>query len=392
MTASAGSNTLTGLIPVIYEAMDVIPRELVGAIQAVQMDPSADMAGLNQTIRSPIVPVATMVDVSPGVTNTNGSGTTIGYADLVISNAKNSPILWSGEEQLLLKQEYSGIVRDQFAQAFRVLGNAIEASVVNAAALGGSQAVGTAGTTPFGTAGVLSDFANSVQVLDNNGAPSIDRSIILGTAAAANIRGKQSTLFKVNEAGNADLLRTGALGTVEGLNVRTSGQIKNGQGQNGIVVGTGASYVVNTAAAAGSTSVVLKTGTGTVLAGDVVSITSGGVTTQYVVQTGVSAPGTITISSPGLQTAASVGDAVSVVAASQKNVFLQKAGFLLATRLPAMPMGGDAASDLTVVTDPVTGLSFQIALYKQYRQITIDVAIAWGTKVLRSDYVGVLLG
>src|ERR1039457_5776650 len=130
MSASAGSNTLTGLIPVIYEAMDVIPRELVGAIQAVQMDPSEDQAGLGQTIRSPIVPVATAVDISPGVTDTNGSGHTIGYADLVINNAKNAPILWAGEEQFLLKTEYAGIIKNQFEQSFRLLGNLIEASVV----------------------------------------------------------------------------------------------------------------------------------------------------------------------------------------------------------------------------------------------------------------------
>jgi hypothetical protein len=392
MSASAGQNTLTGLIPVIYEAMDVIPRELVGAIQAVQLDPSAEMAGLNQTIRSPIVPVATAVDVVPGVTNTNGSGQTISFADLLISKVKNSPILWSGEEQLLLKAEYAGIVKRQFQQSFRTLGNLIEADVVNAAALGSCRTVGTAGTTPFGTAGVLSDFANSVKMLDDNGAPALDRSIILGTAAAANIRGVQSTLFKVNEAGSAELLRTGALGTVEGLDVRTSGQIKNGQGQNGIAVGTGAAYVLNGVHAAGATSVTVKTGTGTVLVGDVVKITSGGVATSYVATSSIAAPGTFTIASPGLVQAGADSDTVTVVAASQKNVFLQKAGFLLATRLPAMPQGGDAASDMIVVTDPVTGLSFQIAMYKQYRQITIDIAIAWGTKVLRSDYVGLLLG
>ncbi len=387
MTASAGSNTLTGLIPVIYEAMDVIPRELVGAIQAVQLDPSAEMAGLNQTIRSPIVPTATAVDVVPGVTNTNGSGQTIGYADLVINNVKNAPILWAGEEQMLLGAEYQGIVKRQFQQSFRTLGNLIEQSVVNAAALGASRAVGTASTTPFATAGNLSDFANSVKQLDDNGAPALDRSIILGTSAAANIRGVQSVLFKVNEAGSAELLRTGALGTVEGLDVRTSGQIKNGQGQNGAAVGTGSGYVLSGNLAAGSTTIGVGTGSGTILAGDVVTIDS----YKYIVATALSA-GSFTIASPGLVTSGSTGDTVTVNASSQKNIFLQKNGFLLATRVPAMPQGGDAASDLMTVTDPVTGLTFQIAMYKQYRQITIDVAIAWGTKVLRSDYVGCLLG
>lgn len=383
MAASAGSNTLTGLIPVIYEAMDVIPRELVGAINGVTLDPSAEMAGLNQTIRSHVAPVATAVDVAPGVTNTNGAGATIGYADLVISKAKNSPILWSGEEQLLLKDQYSSIVADQFRQAFRTLGNLIEADVVNAAALGASRAVGTAGTTPFGVAGDLSDFANAVQMLDDNGAPQADRSIIVGTAAARNLRAKQTILLKANEAGSDSMLRTGALGTVEGFQMRTSGQIKAGA-----AVGTGTGYVTSGALSAGATSITVGTGSGTILAGDVLTIGN----FKYVVTAGVAGPGTLTIAAPGLQESVSSGSAVAVNAASVKNVALQKAGFLLATRLPAMPQGGDSASDMTVVTDPVSGLSFQIALYRQYRQITIDVAIAWGTKVLRPEYCGLILG
>jgi hypothetical protein len=378
------ANTLTGLIPVIYEAMDVIPRELIAGISAVQRDSSADQAALNQTIRSHVVPTMSMVDVTPGVTNTNGIAQTIGYADLQITKSKNVPFVWAGEEQMAVSSQYAGIVRDQFAQAFRTLANAMELDVVAAAAAGASRAIGTAGTTPFGTATSMADFANAVQVLDDNGAPQGDRSMLLGTTAAASIRANQTILLKANEAGSSSLLRGGDLGRVLNMGVGATGQIGAGA-----AVGTGASYVINGAHAVGATSITVKTGTGTVLTGDVVTI--GGY--KYVVTgAGIAAPGAFTINAPGLKVAAADGATVTVNAASVKNVFLQKAGFLLATRLPAMPLGGDSASDLTVVTDPVSGLSFQVALYKQYRQITIDVAIAWGTKVIRPDYVGVLLG
>ena len=383
MAAVAGSNTLTGLIPVIYEAMDVIPRELVGAISAVTLDPSAEMAGLNQTIRSHVAPPAVAVDIAPGVTNANGAGQTINYADLLISKAKNAPILWSGEEQMLLKDQYAGIVADQFRQSFRTLGNLIENDIVANAAAGASRAVGTAGTTPFGTTNNMSDFGNCVKLLDDNGAPQMDRALILGTTAAQSIRANQSLLVKVNESGSSDLLRRGVIDTVFGLDIRTSGQIKAGA-----AVGTGAAYVLNGAHAVGQTTVTVKTGTGTILVGDVVTING----FNYIAQTSIAAPGSFTIAAPGLQVAGADSNPVTVNVASVKNVALQKAGFLLATRLPAMPQGGDAATDMTVVTDPVSGLSFQIALYRQYRQITIDVAIAWGTKVLRPEYCGVLMG
>lgn len=391
MTALAGSNTLTGLIPVIYEAMDVIPRELLGAIGAVQLDSSASKAGLNQVIRSPIVPVGGLVDIVPGVTNTNAVAQTIGTADLTISKSKAYSFVWAGEEQLQLNAtgDFNAILANQFRQAFRVLGNAMEADIVNASALNGSRAIGTAGTTPFSTALDLSSAANSVKCLDDNGAPQSDRSIILGTTAAAKIRGIQSSLFKVNESGTDALLRNGVIGQIEGFDVRTSGQIKAGQGQNNVAVGTGAGYVISGGTTTlGQTSITVGTGAGTILAGDIVTIGAN----QYVVQVGIAAPGTFTISAPGMMETLANGTAVTVQAASLKNVWLQKAGFLLATRLPAMPIGGDSASDLTIVTDPISGLSFQVAMYKQYRQVTFEIAIAWGTKVLRPEYVGVLLG
>ncbi|MGU0055990.1 hypothetical protein ACVXG7_09370 [Enterobacter hormaechei] len=38
-------------------------------------------------------------------------------------------------------------------------------------------------------------------------------------------------------------------------------------------------------------------------------------------------------------------------------------------RSSAMPKGGDTADYVMNVTDPVSGITFQIALYRQYRQV-----------------------
>ena len=66
-----------------------------------------------------------------------------------------------------------------------------------------SRAYGTAGTAPFGTAADMSDLAQSNRILDANGAPASGRVMILGGAARANLEGKHSELFKVNESGDA---------------------------------------------------------------------------------------------------------------------------------------------------------------------------------------------
>ena len=57
-----------------------------------------------------------------------------------------------------------------------------------------------------------------------------------------------------------------------------------------------------------------------------------------------------------------------------------------------MPEGGDAADDVMIVTDPVSGISFQIALYRQYRQVHFEVGLAWGYAAIKPAHMAILLG
>lgn len=379
------ANILTGLIPVIYEAMDSIARERVGFIPAVQLDAQASTAAYGQTVTSHVVPAVTNADIVPGVTPPATGAQTLGTVNLTMTKQRSASFLWTGEEQKAVSNQLASITANQFKQAFRSLSNEMEADIAAAAILGSSRATGTAGTTPFGTANVLTDASNLEQILSDNGAPDSERSLVVSTATFNNLLGKQTNLTKVNEAGTSDTLRRALIDNLFGFSVNKSAALKNVR-----AAATGASYVVNGATAAGSTSVAVKTGTGTINAGDVISFA--GDSNLYVVQAGVSAPGTVTINNPGLVNAVADGAAVTVVSAYRPNIAFHKNAIVLAARAPAMPVGGDAASDVTYVTDPYTGMTYQVAVYGMYRQVHIEVGLVWGTKVIKPEFISTLLG
>jgi len=89
-------NTLTNLIPLAYEALDVVSREVTGFIGAVNLDASADTIAKDQTIYSPVAPVNTTGNITPAMTVTAASDQTIGTKSLVIDNYKSSGFNWTG--------------------------------------------------------------------------------------------------------------------------------------------------------------------------------------------------------------------------------------------------------------------------------------------------------
>jgi hypothetical protein len=386
-----GTLTLTGLIPTIYEAMDVVSRELVGFIPAVARDSNAERAALDQVVRSPVVGAMTAENLTAGAAPADTPNQTINYVDMAITKARSVPFGITGEENrgLNIAGTTARINRDRITQALRTLTNEVETDLA-ALHLYASRAYGTVSTVPFATAGDLSDFAHARKLLADNGAPSTDLHMVLGSTAIANIRGKQSVLFKANEAGTDALLRTGAIGEVEGFMVHESAKVAKS-----VTAGTGASATTNNAGyAVGATTITLASaGTGTIIAGDIVVFT--GDANKYLVVTGdadVSGGGSIVIAEPGLQQAIPASATnITVTAAATRNMFFHRSAIQLATRAPAMPDGGDAADDVMVVVDPVSGIAYEFCIYKQKRQVRYEVNLAWGVKMIAPRHAGLLI-
>lgn len=378
------ANTLTSLIPSLYAALNVVSRELTGAIPSVTRDPSASRAAVGQAVTVPIAPASAATDITPGVTPPNDGDQTIGNEVITITKSRRVPFRWNGEEELGLNNNGAGasaIQGNQLQEAIRTLVNEMEIDVVNAARKG-SRAFGTATTTPFASS--LVEAAEIKKILDDNGAAGA-RSMIIDTSAGVKLR-TLAQLTKANEAGSTMTLRDGELLDIFGMSLKESAGVAS------VTKGTGASYTSDTAGyAVGARSITLITGTGTVLEGDIV--TFAGDTNKYIVKTGVAAAGTIELAAPGLRQAIPTSaTAMTIVATSVRNIAFSQSAIVLATRAPALPSNGDSAVDRMTVTDPRSGISFEVAMYPQYRQMQYEVSAAWGAKCIKRAHAAVLLG
>ena len=387
------ANTLTNLLPTLYQAADVVSRELVGFIPAVTRDSTAERVALNQPVNIPVVGAITTADITPGVTAPDDGNAAPANVIMTITKSKYAPVRWNGEETMATAGTgiWAQLNRDRFAQAMRALVNEVESDLA-ALHVKASRAYGTPAVAPFGSANDLSDMAQCLKMLEDNGAPG-NIHAVFGSSAIANIRGKQSVLFKVNESGTEDLLRRGIIGDIQGAMVHNSGQVKtHTAGAMANATTNNAGYIV------GSTAITLATaGTGVVAAGDV--ITFAGDTNKYVVKSVVfaganpAAGDIITLQEPGLRQALpGSAVAITVIATSARNMVFSGSAIALATRAPAMPEGGDDADDVIDIADPVSGLSFQVAVYRQYRQTRFEVGLAWGCQMVSPRHAMILLG
>ena len=389
------ANTLTNLIPDIYAALDVVSRELVGFIPAVARDSSTARLALNQTLRIPISPSnAAGGDISPAMALPSAANQTISNVALAISKSRFFPFSWSGEEVQAMNAGPGVLTlkQSQIAQAIRAAVNEMEADIATVAYKGASRAYGTVTTTPFATtAGDYSDAAQTRKILDDNGAPLSDRTLAINTAAGAALRGKQAQAQMTNDT---SLLRQGVLLDINGFAIRESGQIATATAgtMSGGVMASGALTV-------GQTVLAMKnaTGTGTVSAGDIITIAND--SNKYVVASASFAGAnpatgdTITLAAPGIRMAQGAAErAITVIASGQRNVAFSRNAIVLATRLPAIDPAGDLATDRTTVTDPNSGLSLEVAIYPGFRMNVYHVSIAWGVSVIKPEHIAILLG
>lgn len=376
-----GANVFTALQPTLYSAAQEVSAEPFGVVSAISANFDDKGVAIGDTVTVPVAPTRALSDFTPAMTPTAGDDATGVGVPVQITFSKKISWNMTGEQLLSLQnggndQEW---VRQMIAQGMRSLRNYAEQQAVQAIKAGASRAVGTAGTNPF--ASDINAIADVRKVLFDNGAPMADLQLCIDSTAGTAAR-KLGIIQQAYQAGSDEERRSGDLLRQFGFAVRESAGIVQH------VKGTGASYVTSGSTAVGVRDIALVTGTGTVLAGDVVTFAADS-TNKYVVNTGVAAPGTITIGRPGAKVTIATANALTVGNSYTPNLAFERSAVVGIMRPPKFTPNPTIES--TLISDKF-GMTYLLLQIAGYGMSTWELHLAGGFKVVQGEHVALVLG
>lgn len=375
------ANTLTALAPTLYSAAIDVSAEPFGAVDAINTSFDDKMVAKGDVVKVPVAPTRSASDFTPSNTSSTGSDATA--ADVEVQITKTRKVDWhlTGEQQRSLDNGATSAewIRQLIAQGMRTLRNEAEVDCITAIYTGASRASGTAGTNPFASA--LTPLADVRKILRDNGTPMADLQFVGDSTSEANLL-KLGVVLDASQAGSDEERRSGVIRRQYGFQMRTS------SGIDAHTKGTGASYLLNKSGGGlvGDTTIPADTGSGTVLAGDIV--TFAGTTDKYVVNTALTG-GSFAIGNPGLVFTEADNDAITVGNNYTPNLAFDRSAVVGVMRPPLMPSNPTIQQMLISDGFGMTYLMLDIA---QYGQRTWELHLAWGFKAVQSEHIAVLLG
>ena len=383
-------NNLTGLIPHAYAALNQVSRELIGFTPGTTRNSSFDRAAVGQDVRVPIPPAANVTNISEAMAIPEPTDQTIDNPVMQITKSRVAEFGYTGEETVQLNSGpgYMSVQSQQIYEGIRALTNEIETDLAAEAAVSSSRAYGQSGTTPFGanlSTTAIKDSAQVRKILDDNGAPMMDRCLALNTQAGANLRSinQLNRLDATGEMQNMSMFRQGVLGDLHGMSIRETGQAYSH------TKGTATGKLVNGNRRKGDTSITVDGGSGTIVRGDVIQFA--GHSDKYIVAQDLS-NNVVTIAKPGLVEDVANNVAITLNNSYTANVAYSMSALILATRLPDLPEEGDIALDRFPMMDARSGLVVEISVYPGYRKNRYEVGISWGVKGIKPEHSALLLG
>jgi hypothetical protein len=380
------SNVMTALQPLLFSAAQVVSAEPVGCLDGCTKDFNDKGVAKGDKVIVPVSPPTTSLnDYTPAAYAPTGTSYTAGNVEVTITAAKNDSWYLTGEQLRSLENADSDKewARQRILQAMRALRNAAAADCAVAIKQGASRAVGTSGTTPFVDS--LSSWKDVWKEMKRNGAPFADMQLGLDINAYSNLF-NLGVIQQANLAGSDEERRSGILQRQFGFMPRVDASIVSH------TAGTGTSYAIDSTFGTDlrDYTLGLKSGSGTVLSGDVLNIVSD--TNKYVCNVGNTTNGAITIGRPGLMTASADARAVTIEKVSSTyvpNVAFERSSTVAVLRPPIFPQNP------TITQMPISdefGLTYLFLDIAQYGQRSWELHLAWGFKVVQPEHVMILMG
>ncbi|RZL39235.1 MAG: P22 coat - protein 5 family protein [Rubrivivax sp.] len=376
-----GANVFTALQPTLFSAAQEVSAEPFGVISAIAASFDDKSVAIGDTVTVPVAPTRAISDFTPAMTPTAGDDATPVGVPVQITFSKKVSWNMTGEQLLSLQNGDNDRewVRQMIAQGMRTLRNYAELQACTAIKVGASRAVGTAGTNPF--ASDINIIADVRKVLMDNGAPLADLQLCIDSTAGTAAR-KLGIIQQAYQAGSDEERRSGTLLRQFGFQIRESAGISTH------TKGTGASYVTSGSTAAGVRDIALVTGTGTVLPGDIVTFAADSAN-KYVINTGVAAPGTISLGRPGARVTIATANAMTIGNNYAPNLAFERNAVVGIMRPPKFTPNPTIQS--TLISD-MQGMTYLLVEIAGYGMSTWELHLAGGFKVVQGEHVALVMG
>lgn len=369
------ANDLSNIMPKILARGLLALRELAVMPRLVNGDYSSEAAQFGDTIDVPIPSAIAVGDVTPSNTPPTAVDNTPTKVQISLNKWKKAAFHLT-DKQLIEVDRNAHFIPMETSEAVKAIANQVN-SDIHAEYKGVYGYVGTAAVTPFAT--TVAAATDARKTLNKQLAPRDNRRGVLNFDAEANALAL-AQFSDAEKVGSSTVKIRGEIGEKYGIDwVADDGVTTH-------TAGTGTGYLVNNGAgyAAGIKTVTTDTGSGTVLAGDI--ITFAGHTQTYAVVSSVGG-GTVTSITfePGLAVAVADNVAITLKATHVVNLAFHRDAIAFANRPLVSAVGElELGSKIMSMTDPQTGLSLRLEISRQYKQTVWELDMLYGAKLVRA--------
>ena len=351
----------------VSTGVDILRQNAV-APRLVNTDKQREAAQKNQYITVPVPSPVAAQDITAGSAMTR--------IELAPSGVQVKLDQWKGASFQMSDKEMAEVVESRVVpmeagEAIKSIANAVDAFVIGKLR---KRAFGVQDTSS-GTA--VADITAVRKILNLQLCPVDNRRLLVDPIVEAEMLNLDA-FRDVDKTGQSGALLEGSLGRRLGFDIFMDQNIVNA------AIGSATNtYLANAQFAIGDLSGVVKTGSGTVLEGDI--ITFAGSTLTYVVTSGVTAAGQTLAWYPACRTTVASGDAITIKATRTNSLAFHRDAMVFASR----PLTVNVTPGVIISQDqdPISGISLRCEV-KRINKMTIwEFDCLYGGEVVRPELI-----